>query len=180
MDHSFNQAAYRKLFELLEPGEETDEAQFRRCRLKLFKFFAWRRCDDPGNLADETIVRLLKNFIDGRIVVSGKPYGYVYGIADNVFLEYCRAKKKQAMESDAATNEQVVHLPVVDDCQVSCLKELSAPQFELLERYYLGKDDRNKQAQELRVTLNSLRLKIHRIKCELRRCCDDCRRKSKT
>ena len=173
MFSSSDQTHYDQIFEVLEPHSTSTESAFLQCRFKLIKFFSWRHCEDPANLADETIVRLLKNVDQGQLVLFDKPYSYVYAIAVNVFREYQRAIKKRpslvAQVAPPSTPEQT------DDCRELCLKQLSAPKLQLLSRYYLT--DRENLTGQLQLSPNALRLKIYRIKQELRECCEDCRKR---
>ena len=174
-----SRADYEKLFALLEPATPSADAGFRICRLKLVKFFAWRRAADPSNLADETIVRLLRRVAQGHVIASAKPYNYVYGIADKVFKEQCRTRKKDDLIATALAEyrvPQVLTSGVPDDCQQSCLKRLSANHRELLERYYIDHENREVIAAEHEMSINALRLKIYRIKQVFLRCCEECRK----
>jgi DNA-directed RNA polymerase specialized sigma24 family protein len=179
MESSFDQTCFGKLFRLLEPDGQTIEARFWRCRLKLVKFFAWRHCDDPDNLADETIARLLKNVHAGQELSDDNPYSYVYAIATNVFQEYLRAKKKGRVLLDLDAVPEIAISVVVDDCKRHCLEQLSDAERELLAHYYLEDDDRNNIALEHSQSLNALRLRVHRIKHRLRCCWEDCVKRSK-
>jgi DNA-directed RNA polymerase specialized sigma24 family protein len=178
MESSFDQTCFGKLFRLLEPDVQTIEARFRRCRLKLVKFFAWRHCDDPDNLADETIARLLKNVHAGQELSADNPYSYVYAIATNVFQEYLRTKKKGRVLLDLDAVPEIAISVVVDDCKRHCLEQLSHAERELLAHYYLEDDDRNSIALEQSQSLNALRLRVHRIKHRLRCCWQDCVKRS--
>jgi hypothetical protein len=174
MDSSSDQTDYDRLFELLEPSLPP-ESRFHQCRLKLIKFFSWRRCPDPQSLADETILRLLKKVKQGHLILSEKPYKYVYAIAVNVFRENQRAIKKHP----SVLYDEVMATVVPDGgdgCRELCLKRLSDAKLELLSQYYLG--DRNKLVERYQLSRNALRLKIHRIKQELRSCCEDCQKSS--
>src|ERR1044072_403350 len=108
MESNLGQTTLDQLFQLLEPDARSTEEGFRQCRLKLIKFFAWRRCEDPDNLADEKVSRLLKNVRAGQEISSDNPYSYVYAIAGNVFKEYVRAKKKGASLTDLDEARHVV------------------------------------------------------------------------
>jgi DNA-directed RNA polymerase specialized sigma24 family protein len=172
-------ADYDNFFGLLEPGAPSVEASFRLCRLKLVKFFAWRRVTDPSNLADETIVRLLRRVAKGQVISSPKPYNYVYGIADKVFREHCRDRKKDELVSTATAGYRIPHFfssESPNECQQSCLKQLTANSRELLERYYLDHENREAIAGEHKMSINALRLKIYRIKQAFLRCCEECRK----
>jgi DNA-directed RNA polymerase specialized sigma24 family protein len=178
MEADFGQTVFTKLFQLLEPDAQSIEEGFQRCRYKLFKFFAWRHCEDPDNLADETISRLLKNVRAGQEILADNPYSYVYAIASNLFKEYLRAKKKGGVLVDIDEVRETPVAAVVDDCQKQCLEQLSQEKRELLARYYLDDDERDAIAQEQGLSLNALRLQVHRIKHGLRRCREDCQKHS--
>ncbi len=178
MEPEFGQTAFDELFRLLEPDAPSIDEGFRRCRLKLVKFFAWRRCEDPDNLADETMSRLLKNVHSGQEILSDKPYSYVYAIATYVFMEHLRAKHKGEVIIDIDEVEQIAGSGATDDCQTQCLDQLSAEKRELLAQYYLDYDQRNAIAEKQGLTLNALRLKVHRMKHALKRCWEDCRKHS--
>lgn len=178
MDSNFGQNVFNKLFHLLEPDAQSIEEGFQRCRFKLFKFFAWRHCEDPDSLADETISRLLKNVQAGQEISADNPYSYVYAIARNVFKEYLRAKKKGGVLIDVDEVRETSVSIAVDDCKKQCLEQLSHEKRELLERYYLDNDDRNDIAREQELSLNALRLQVYHIKHGLRRCWEECRKHS--
>jgi DNA-directed RNA polymerase specialized sigma24 family protein len=174
MESNSDQTVFEKLFRLFEPDEQSVELGFQRCRLKLFKFFVWRHCEDPESLADETISRLLKNVRAGQEISADNPYSYVYAIAINVFKEYLRGKKKSGILTDIDELRETAPPVTAADCKKQCLEQLSPEKLELLARYYLDDDDRNDIAREQGLSLNALRLQIHRIKLGLKRCWKDC------
>jgi DNA-directed RNA polymerase specialized sigma24 family protein len=178
MEPKLGQTAFDRLFQLLEPDAQSIEEGFHQCRFKLVKFFAWRRCEDPDNLADETINRLLKNVHAGQEISADKPYSYVYAIASHVFMEYLRAKKRSGVIIDIDEVQEMAGPEAVDDCQKQCFEQLSHEKRELLARYYLDDDERDRIAEEQGLSLNALRLQVHRIKHGLRRCWADCRKHS--
>jgi DNA-directed RNA polymerase specialized sigma24 family protein len=178
MESKFGQAVFDRLFQLLERDAQSVEEGFRQCRYKLVKFFAWRRCDDPDNLADETISRLLKNVQSGQEISSDNPYSYVYAIATNVFREYIRAKKKDLVLVAIDEIHGIGITAVKDDCQSQCVEKLPDEKRELLARYYLDDEDREVIARESGLSLNALRLQVHRIKHGLKRCVEECRKHS--
>jgi DNA-directed RNA polymerase specialized sigma24 family protein len=178
MDSDFGQGIFDNLFRLLEPDAGSVEQGFRQCRLKLVEFFAWRHCEDPDNLADETISRLLRNVHNGQEILADNPYSYVYGIASNVFREYLRDKGKAAALIDIEDVREVAAPATEDDCKKLCLDQLPQKKRELLATYYLCYEDREGIAAGLGLTLNALRLQVHRIKHGLKRCMEDCRKHS--
>ena len=174
MTSNFDPTGLEKLFRLLEPEALFVEDGFQTCRLKLLKFFAWRYCEDPDNLADETISRLLKNIGAGQEISAEHAYSYVYAIAKNVFYEYLRAKKKSGILTDLEDFQETAPPARAADCRKICLEQLSAAKLELLEHYYLDDVDSDDIARELGLTLNALRLQIHHCKVGLKRCLKDC------
>lgn len=178
MDSNFDQTVFDKLFQLLEPDVQFVGRRFDRCRLKLFRFFVWRRCEDPDSLADETISRLLVKVKAGHEISAENPYSYVYAIANNVFKEYLRARKKVLGQIDIEAFREVAPPVLAADCKKECLAELSEENLELLEHYYLDDDDPNDIALEKGLTLNALRLKVFRLKLGLRRCWENCLNRS--
>jgi hypothetical protein len=60
--------------------------QYKDTRESLIKYFSARRCADPENLADETIVRWLNYLAQGKPAPSSDK-GFLYGIAKNVWHE---------------------------------------------------------------------------------------------
>jgi DNA-directed RNA polymerase specialized sigma24 family protein len=175
MDSSSDQTHYNQLAKILEPAASTPEAGFQLCRRKLVKFFSWRRCEDPVNLADETIFRVLKNVNNGKVILPQNPYRYVYAIALNVYRE----KRREEQHVPVPYDEDVVPAPTperTNDCHQFCMKQLSAEKLKLVNDYYLI--DRDELAQKLELTVNALRIRIHRIKQELRACYQECQKRS--
>lgn len=176
MDSSSAQTDYDKLSKILEPASPSLEAGFQLCRRKLIKFFSWRRCDDPANLADETIFRVLKNVNQGQVISPENPYRYVYAIALNVYRENRRRIEKHPSVS---FEEESMLAPAPNrdhGCHEFCMEQLSNEKLELLNQYYLL--NRDELTQQRKLTVNALRLRIHRIKQELRNCHEECQKRS--
>jgi RNA polymerase sigma factor (sigma-70 family) len=169
------QEPFEELFRRLEPEAESAAEGIQRCRHKLAKYFVWRRCPDADDLAGETISRLLK-WAETQ-ASADLHYGFVYGIAANVFREYSRRRKESG---EVASIDDVLEIPdhsrsEIDDCQQHCLDQLAEDKRNLLVRYYVENIDCEDLARERGETINALRLKIYRIKDWLRRCCENCR-----
>lgn len=161
----------------LEPDEKFPAAQYRQLRRKLIKYFAWRKCEDPETLADETITRLVKNVNKGPEIRAANPYAYVYGVAKNIFREYVKEKQK---DRDVINRWEPSYSPVAEtvlDCRRLCMESLSEDKVELLMQY-LGQRDRQMMAGLKGISVNALRLQIHRIKNEIRDCYEKCLQQS--
>jgi len=171
-----NQETFDKLLSHLEPDLPNSEARYKQLRLKMTKFFEWRHCNDSEELADETITRVVNQLAAGKEILAENPYAYFYGVAKNVYREFVRRQINKEKILDNLP-EQTAPSQDWQDCRDQCLQKLPADKLELLQHYYLNIKGREALAQQLNLTLNALRLKVHRLKKELRTCYEDCRKK---
>jgi DNA-directed RNA polymerase specialized sigma24 family protein len=169
-----NQQAFEALLLRLEPDYSDPDKRYKQLRLKMVKFFAWRRCEDTDGLADETISRAVKNLSAGEEIRADNPYSYIYAIAKHVFMEYVREKSKRETIANGLPSHLQSHSPNLQDCRTQCLQKLSSDKLSLLEQYYMGEESREKLAKMLNISLNALRLKVHRLKTDLRTCYEEC------
>lgn len=168
------QPSFEALLLRLEPDYPDPEKRYKQLRLKMVKFFAWKRCDDPDGLADETISRAVKNLSAGEELRTDKPYSYIYGIAKNVFMEYIRERKKREVIINDLPDHLQSNSEDAQDCRAQCLQNLSGDKLRLLQQYYSGEETREILAQSLNISLNALRLQVHRLKQDLRTCYEKC------
>ncbi|HXU38166.1 MAG TPA: sigma-70 family RNA polymerase sigma factor [Blastocatellia bacterium] len=160
-----------------EPEVSSSAERHRRLRSKLVSFFRWKRCEDPEALADETIARLVTNIRAGAVIE--KPGSYVRGIALNVYREHIReiirlrphqADWELALQKPEGSPEE----RAVSECMNLCLDKLSDDKRLVLERYYSEDESREQLAAWFGLTLPALRIKIFRIKAELKDCFQKC------
>jgi len=169
-----NAQAFEALLLRFEPGFTDSGKRYKQLRLKMVKFFGWKRCEDPESLADETIGRMVKNLNAGEALHIDNPYAYIYAIAKHVFMEYLREKRKREAMINNLPDHLQSHSEEEEDCRKECLRGLSRDNRSLLQRYYAGEEARARLAESLDLTLNALRLRIHRLKQELRACEERC------
>jgi DNA-directed RNA polymerase specialized sigma24 family protein len=165
------------LLEKLEPTAPTTQEAYKRCRSKMVKFFQWRGCEDSAALADETIARFVEQHASGTQVDPDKLYSYLYAIALHVFYEFLRKKKKADRIRDKIKElwpARVLGSDKKSECQKHCLERLEGDKEALLGRYYFTNEEPADIADDTGITVGTLRLRIHRIKQELRTCCEDC------
>lgn len=165
-DNAFDEFLIR-----LEPDIPSTSERYARLRHKLIRFFEWRSCRDAEGLTDETIQRLLKDLSAGKEIE--KPRSYVYGVATNVHREYSRRMSRFV---DLPTDLESVLIASDDfiECARLCLKELPNDKRRLIEQYYSDDGNRIELAKRAGVSLSGIRLKIHRIKTELKECYRKC------
>jgi RNA polymerase sigma factor (sigma-70 family) len=169
-----NEALINQLLLQLEPRQASPEARYKELRFKMVKFFAWRRCEDPELLADETVSRAISNITEGQEIRSENPYSYIYAIAKNVYREHLREKARRDDLPDDLPAETPADWGAVGDCRRECFERLSPDKRHLLYEYYFTDKSREQLANERGMTVNALRLQIHRIKNELRACYEGC------
>lgn len=170
-----NEKMFDKLLARLEPDLPDSASRYKQFRLKLTKFFQWKRCADAESLADETIARAIKNVVEGLEIKADSPYVYVFVIAKNVYREYVRGEIKQRDLFDRLS-EKAVQSDAWEDCRIQCLRELPPVKLRLLQVYHLNEKSSIQIASELNMTVNALRLKIFRLKKGLESCYENCRR----
>ena len=169
--------SFEGMLEKLEPTAPTTQAAYKQCRSKMVKFFQWRFCEDSAALADETIARFFEQHLSGTQIDPDKLYSYMYAIALHVFYEFLRKKKKADRIRDKIKELWPTPALVSDkkrECQKHCLERLESDKEDLLGRYYLTSKEPEDIAVDMGITVGTLRLRIHRIKQELRACCEDC------
>lgn len=171
---------FDSLLDWLSSDRERAGEEYENIRQSLIKIFFWRGINDPEDLADETINRVTSKVKDVRGKYQGDPALYFYGVAKKLMHEYLRAEKQQ-LPISSIINE--VHAPYNDAKEKEamskaleeCLEELSAVDRYLFLSYY--KQDkkpkiyvRQKLSQQLGITTNNLRVRLHRIRTRLDKC----------
>jgi DNA-directed RNA polymerase specialized sigma24 family protein len=168
--------AFEEFLRRLDPDSTSEETTYQKLRLKLVRYFSWKRCFDPEEQTDETIQRLTKNLLDGTTARIESPAGYVYAIARNVYKEYVRTTIRR--EELAKVLQELSPLVVDEqqDCRQWCLQSLPTEKMELIIQYYASKEDRAELVHQNGINLSSLRVQVHRIKNELKACHKECLR----
>ena len=79
--------AFDELLLWLSPDREEAGRQYEDIRRKLIRLFNCRGCDNPEELTDETINRVIKIVESKAVEYSGEPILLFYGVARNVVHE---------------------------------------------------------------------------------------------
>jgi DNA-directed RNA polymerase specialized sigma24 family protein len=171
-----NEEAFEIFLQRLEPKLSDSKARYKNLRLKMTRFFEWKRCQDAEDLADETINRTMSFLILGKEIHAENPYSYIYGVANNIYKEYVRKQiKREKLIRDLP--DRLAPAEDLQDCRIQCLQKLPPEKLKLLNQYYLNVEERDALPSELGLTVNALRLQIHRLKKELKLCHEECRKK---
>lgn len=172
------QGAFDLLLAQLDTDRQQAGTKYEALRRKLVKFFQWRGCSFPEDLADDTINRVARNLEAGENI--RQLAAYCVGIARHVFLESLRTRRhEEALHSMTYPSPT----PPVEDprqeCLERCLKELAPENFQLIVQYYQGDkkvriEARQNLAGRLGIPPNALRIRAHRIRVRLQGCVEDC------
>ena len=167
---------FEQFLSRLAPDVPSSSERYLWLRARLIKFFAWKRCEDPEGLSDETIGRLITNLYAGEEIE--KPSSYAYGTAHNVFRENARsiARHDQIQDSWEVALERpgAQKHDAFEECARLCLEKLSDDKKRVLEQYYSDEGNREELARRMGLSVAALRTKIHRLKPDLRDCYEKC------
>ncbi len=180
---------------LMQLGRDTERAaeKYENIRRKLITFFKCRGCLLPEEYADKTIDRVARRLDGGAEMRVSDPYLYFHGVALNVLKEYWRDAERDSQsldqmpdhrtpyeDPDHRENNEAEKLALERrlECMESCLTKLSPKALDMIVSYYQGeganKERRRRMAEALNATLNSLKIRVYRIKVNIERCVSDC------
>lgn len=167
---TLEQSAFHELLNWFAPDPETAGQQYELIRQKLIALFRYKSCVFPDELADETINRVVRKLSQIKPNYVGSPVRYFYGVAKRVYLEYIRAMRVRKPLITPCVQEDLEVLFQSLDCALNHLEQADR---ELVLSYYQGDGQskiahRKDLADQLGISLNTLRLRIYRIKSQLR------------
>lgn len=162
-------------------------------RPKLIKISERRQCPAAEELADEAINRVSHRRTDIAGTYVGDRALYFYGVLKNVYLEWLEdeKRKKKWIDDEKRKKKNVNSKPlhaygVSEDVErihqylEKCRQRLEVPEDrDLILKYYEKErrekiDHRKQLAAGMGITLNNLRMRIHRINAILQKCIMDC------
>jgi DNA-directed RNA polymerase specialized sigma24 family protein len=162
------------------PGEAA--ARYNRTRDRLVNFFAWQRCEDATDLADEVINRVARRLAEGEDIPNLP--GYFLGVARLVLLESRGRRAREArVLAEYAARRAAAEAPPEDEhaleCLERCLAAIAEGRREQLVAYYTGDQGeriarRKRLAESLGVGAIALRNRMLRMRRSLERCLGDC------
>src|SRR5215468_1793303 len=172
-----SQAWQRLLHFLATDGPEPSQA-YERMRTRLVKFFGWRGVHAADELVDETLTRVAMKLPHAPIDCD-RPAAFVLGVARLVFFEWMRRQSRWERLDDVEARAAVP--PAQDAREESlaaleqCLQRLPEEERLLLLRYHevTGQERgtiRQAIADELAISLGTLRVRMHRVRQQLEGC----------
>jgi len=162
-------------FELLlrQLHDDPDEAARRYISVygKLMRYFSWRGCRMPDWYADETMTRIARRLEHGATITNFQ--GFMFGVAKKVAIEALREQEKEQRTlsclSQVETNHGCAYEESLFEHLEAGLLKLPPDSRRLLISYYATGDDkhmklRRELAQREGISLNALRVRVHRLK----------------
>lgn len=177
--------AFDRLLSALNDDRERAGEEYEKLRRVLVTFFDWRGCRSSEDLADETFNRVARRLEEGEIVRN--VVDYCHGVARRLVFEAIPAQNKlqddpgdfRDRSANAEDPEELHDRERRYAAFEHCLAKLSEEDRNLVIRYYQTEkrakiDNRIAIAQSLGVNLNSLRVRVHRIRAKLEECLTGC------
>lgn len=186
---TFDQTAWEKLLACLDADTERAAEKYVALRERLAKFFECRGCGSALDLADETINRVARRLSEGETIRAADCTAYFYGVARNVMREDQESRKRQFLSLDDLNPAEHPSLDPAQadfdeqrhqqfdqlmDCLNLCLAELPEETRRLLLDYHRHEKRarikaRREMAERMGITVNALKIRVHRIRTNLGR-----------
>jgi RNA polymerase sigma factor (sigma-70 family) len=181
--------AFERFLDWLDADREQAGRRYEDIRRGLITFFYCRGCAASEDLADETINRAIRQLCTIEDSYQGDPAKYIHGIARFVALEYFNrqvirhggpAPEDFPDPSGPGGPDEKEEREELSKCLRHCLEKLKPEKRKMFILYYregnrLNLDHRRSLAEQLGCSINALRIQMHRLNEELRRCINDCR-----
>ncbi|HEV7766643.1 MAG TPA: hypothetical protein VGQ76_16700 [Thermoanaerobaculia bacterium] len=168
------QPALARLLRWLDTDAADAARKYEETRQALIRYFECRGCHTPEDHADQTIDRVAKRIDEGVELWIEEPARYFYGVAKHVLQEYQRRQSDSWSRALYATDAPET-LQRRFDSMGRCLEALPPEARDLLVEYCSAEKRGREQARQalaerLGITINTLRLRVHRLREHLTRC----------
>jgi RNA polymerase sigma factor (sigma-70 family) len=177
--------SFEEILAWLNPDRDVAANLYLQLREDLANIFKWRGCSDLEGLTDEVFDRVARKVHEVRPTYKGDPRLYFRAVANNLVKETLKKTKTQVSLEDVdlpdpkTTESKEVEPADMDECLQSCLQKLRAENRKLILGYYAKEkqakiDHRSELAQQLGISVETLRVKVYRIRVALHRCIKRC------
>ena len=178
---SLTAEAFGKFLRWLSDDDEEAVREYQIVRRKLVRYFIHKGCADPDDLFDET-VDIMIGKIDTCEEVANR-LAYCYGVAKNVWRQSMRARRTVSVTGDfvspepkdSTVREQQLR------CLEHCISQLQPLEREMVTQYHSGNGRERIEARKSLAGaggVNALRVRVCRIRKDLRLCMTDCLKRS--
>jgi DNA-directed RNA polymerase specialized sigma24 family protein len=174
--------SFEEILTWLNPDREVAGEMYVQLRQDLTRIFVWRKCSDPEGLTDEVFDRVARKVHVVRQTYEGDPRLYFRAVANNLVKETFKKMGTHVPLDDVDLPNQSgtsADDEDIDDCLHRCLRKLNTETRRLILAYYAKEkqakiDHRQKLAQSLDIPIETLRVKVYRIRESLEECIERC------
>jgi DNA-directed RNA polymerase specialized sigma24 family protein len=179
------QEAFDKLLAAFSSDRDEAARQYEALRRRLIKFFEWRAVASPDDRVDETFNRVARRIDEGQQIDN--VVAYAYRVAYLVFLE--SLKEPELLDIDQEKIDPLTTEQTFEDaeheprqlCFDRCLEALANDNRKIILSYYREErrakiELRKNVADQLKISLNALSIRAHRIRKGLEECITNCLR----
>jgi DNA-directed RNA polymerase specialized sigma24 family protein len=181
--------AFERLLEWLDEGVDSSGRRYLETRARLVRYFQYKRCPNPDELADDTLNRVARRLEEAGDIVDTPPARYCYITAKFVLLEHLRRPDQQPgsrpttfdhLPDVASSPNEAVRREGLLDCLDRCMRALPQEDAQLILDYYRGEqrakiEQRRRLATERNLSPNALKIRACRIREKLEACINACR-----
>jgi len=180
---TLTQEALEKLLARLSPDRDEAAKTYVALEMKIVRYFEKEHIAAADKRADDVINRVARKVAEGKQIENVT--AYAYRVAYLVFLE--AGKEPDHVEIDPEQGPSTTTEPLFEDsqpdrrqnCFDSCLAKLTSDNRELILGYYQEEgrakiEFRKWLAAKLKISLDALRIRAHRIRKGLEECIAEC------
>jgi RNA polymerase sigma factor (sigma-70 family) len=184
-DSAIPPESFEEILAWLNPDREIAANMYVQLRHDLAKIFTYRGCADPEGLSDEVFDRVARKVHEIKPTYEGDPRLYFRAVANNLVKEDLKRVKTLVSLEGVDLPEPATHqheqekAAAMEECLQLCLQRISAANRELIVSYYAKEkqakiDHRSELAQRFGVSVETLRVKVYRIRASLQECIQRC------
>jgi len=180
---------FETFLQRLDPDRDEAGKKYEALRRRLTKFFEWNACFPAEDLVDETFDRVAEKLGEVQVL---DVVGFAWGVAKHVRQEANKRAERMVQISDlpgrahlpaaGTTPERALQEEMEDErrarCLRLCLHRFPAPDREVFLKYHNVQGEhteyRRRLAEELGVTIGTLRVRINRLRERLEKCLHNC------
>jgi RNA polymerase sigma factor (sigma-70 family) len=184
-DSAIPPESFEEILAWLNPNREVAASMYVQLRHDLEKVFTYKGCSDVEGLTDEVFDRVAKKIHEVRPIYVGDPRLYFRAVANNLVKENLKKVKTQVslegidLPSPTTHQHKQETTAALEECLQSCLQKLSAENRELIVSYYSKVkqakiDHRSELARRYGISVETLRVKVYRMRISLEECIERC------
>ena len=171
---------FEQFLQTLDRDREQAAEKYIALRARLEKFFEWRDCENTEELSDIVFDRVIKKIIEGEKIENAEAYSV--SVAKFVLLE----NRRESLRKEELNEHSPEHFSEEDElkdqkfaCLNKCLAEFPVEKRNLLIEYFDTDEatmieKRKHLAEKSGFNLNTLRIRISRLKTKLEKCTKEC------